>query len=490
MTKMKGGKIKVMKKNLVILSLMVMIVMTIGVASAAFGVNFISPTQSVNISNELLVDWNNIGSAPGLYLQYKEGNCSPGTWNDLGGPFGGSETEYLWDTTIVDDGEYCLRLRINSLDYDISGPFTIDNTPPTAVISKPLLTDELIVYEPVKFHGKKSEDNEGGTGIKSYSWDFDEDGIEDSTKKNPKHTYIESGTYDVVLTVTDYAGNEDSTTEKIKILDLPLEDETFSYESGILGIAPILNETFDTELTGVTCIILPSSEEITNIAVSSLGGNCTINEISDIPYNERGVHNLIIRAEGDEGVKYYVVEISVYTWWIKLYEGWNLISVPMIPEDTGIDKVILDQLYDSLPSSGSCVYQFDETEKAWLKSKRSGTGDLDDIVPGYGYWIKVTKDVELKGIGSITPEIGQLPLSATVTNGWNLIGHYGLKKLKVVKALSSLVIGNNQYWNSVVIPDGSGKLKKYKGYWMSAKFLPNGEALYTPSQEALDSVYP
>ncbi|MCT4603650.1 MAG: tandem-95 repeat protein, partial [Marinifilum sp.] len=41
--------------------------------------------------------------------------------------------------------------------------------------------------------------------IVSWSWDFDEDGIEDSNEQHPKFTYVTAGTYDVTLTVaTDF----------------------------------------------------------------------------------------------------------------------------------------------------------------------------------------------------------------------------------------------------------------------------------------------
>jgi hypothetical protein len=40
----------------------------------------------------------------------------------------------------------------------------------------------------------------------SYEWDFDNDGIIDSTTQNPTHTYNNYGTYTVKLTVTDFDG--------------------------------------------------------------------------------------------------------------------------------------------------------------------------------------------------------------------------------------------------------------------------------------------
>jgi PKD repeat protein len=49
------------------------------------------------------------------------------------------------------------------------------------------------------------------TGISplTYAWDFDNDGVVDSTAQNPSYTYISDGTYSVKLTVTNAGGNDE-----------------------------------------------------------------------------------------------------------------------------------------------------------------------------------------------------------------------------------------------------------------------------------------
>ncbi|WP_321428976.1 PKD domain-containing protein [uncultured Methanolobus sp.] len=42
----------------------------------------------------------------------------------------------------------------------------------------------------------------------SWSWDFDSDGVVDSTEQNPKHTYVTPGTYTVTLTVSNTGGSD------------------------------------------------------------------------------------------------------------------------------------------------------------------------------------------------------------------------------------------------------------------------------------------
>ncbi|MBT7902310.1 PKD domain-containing protein [Candidatus Woesearchaeota archaeon] len=53
----------------------------------------------------------------------------------------------------------------------------------------------------------------------SWSWDFNEDGIEDSAEQNPEYVFTQSGIFIVNLTVTDFDGSKTSTIEIIEVLD-------------------------------------------------------------------------------------------------------------------------------------------------------------------------------------------------------------------------------------------------------------------------------
>ncbi len=54
-------------------------------------------------------------------------------------------------------------------------------------------------------------DTSTGTAPLSYAWDFDNNGVTDSTSKNPVFTYSAAGTYSVKLTVTNSAGTNTMT---------------------------------------------------------------------------------------------------------------------------------------------------------------------------------------------------------------------------------------------------------------------------------------
>ena len=483
-----------MKKNITLISLMLGVMLIGGINAVSWGVEFTSPLEYANVSNELIVEWTSNYNVEGLYLQYKQDdNCEiSGTWIYLDGPIISTQKDFEWDTNEIEDGLYCLRIGEGGDVYDTSGPFTIDNTDPEADFD---VSGILISYETVEFDASESTDNviEGieGSGIASYDWDFD-DRTDDGTKELDKHTYCEDGTYHVTLTVTDNAGNIGTYSEDVIIEEIPLENkgEPYIYETGILDITGVLlNEEFDTGLTGVTCTVLPISDGIEKIAVSNDGSDCTIDGTNDIPYTERGVHEIIIKATYGTEIKYYSVEITVYTWWIPLAEEWNLISIPMMPEDTRI-KSVFGEIQENIVDNGDyTLFQYDGVKEKWFKAKptSSWTGDLDYIIPGYGYWIKMENPDILKGFGDITPKINGPLLGVEIANGWNLIGHYGLKDLKINQTLSSLIIGETKYYNTVVTKT-TDLIKRYEGFWMTAKFLPYEGTSYTPSQDAIDSV--
>ena len=117
---------------------------------------------------------------------------------------------------------------------------------------------------------------------------------------------------------------------------------------------------------------------------------------------------------------------------IDLTEGWNLISIPLVPEDNSIDTLILDQIFDSLPGGTEYSvfsYQYDGTDSEWLSSRRSGVGNLDTIMPGYAYWIKTTEDATIRGNGVTNEQLGFYPTVQVPRNAWMMVGRYGIVSL-------------------------------------------------------------
>jgi PKD repeat protein len=75
--------------------------------------------------------------------------------------------------------------------------------------------------------------------ITSWEWDFDNDGVTDSTEQNPKHTYSTAGVYSVKLAVSNAdAADEELKTDYIRVTDPDVLTADFT-ASPASGIAPL-----------------------------------------------------------------------------------------------------------------------------------------------------------------------------------------------------------------------------------------------------------
>lgn len=75
--------------------------------------------------------------------------------------------------------------------------------------------------------------------IDEWQWDFDNDGVIDSTLQNPRHIYNEAGTYTVLLTVSNSGGSDHET--KIDYLEffLPCKIDFMAETTEVEGIKDI-----------------------------------------------------------------------------------------------------------------------------------------------------------------------------------------------------------------------------------------------------------
>ena len=89
---------------------------------------------------------------------------------------------------------------------------TIVNQAPTAVVSANIVSGEAPLE--VIFNGSNSTDDDG---ITSYAWDFGDGNF--STLKNPTHSFISQGTFNVLLTVTDAENLTNSTSISIETIN-------------------------------------------------------------------------------------------------------------------------------------------------------------------------------------------------------------------------------------------------------------------------------
>lgn len=90
---------------------------------------------------------------------------------------------------------------------------------------------------------------------------------------------------------------------------------------------------------------------------------------------------------------------------IELNAGWNLISLPLIPDDGDVAT-----LFSGLPVTAIWEY----SGGAWTVP--------DELVDGLGYWVYMTAAATLTVDGVVNPMPPQTPPTYDVAAGWNLIG--------------------------------------------------------------------
>ena len=109
--------------------------------------------------------------------------------------------------------------------------------------------------EPVSFNGTASLDLDGQ--IVSFAWDFNGDGIVDSTAPIADHVFAEPGTFAVTLTVTDDGGNSDAITKSVSVSgtaipagESPIAEFAFMPPTPDAGALVLFNATLSKETDG------------------------------------------------------------------------------------------------------------------------------------------------------------------------------------------------------------------------------------------------
>ncbi|MBA7710422.1 hypothetical protein ES703_119364 [subsurface metagenome] len=85
-----------------------------------------------------------------------------------------------------------------------------------------------------------------------------------------------------------------------------------------------------------------------------------------------------------------VVEGQTPTSEVLLFEGWNFIGLPLVPEDPSID-IVLSEIIDNVEA----VWTFDGYLKTWSSYSPRAPSDLTEMVEDKGYWIKMKTNVIL-----------------------------------------------------------------------------------------------
>jgi len=143
------------------------------------------------------------------------------------------------------------------------------------------------VNETVNFTDK-SIDPDGN--VTSWQWDFDGDGVTDSTLQNPTYKYIATGVYNITLIVKDSNNATDSITKSITVSEM--------------NIPPIANFTFTVGVNltvNFTDLSNDSDGYIVNWTWDFGDGNISYEQNPQHKYADDGVYNVTLTVTDDKG---------------------------------------------------------------------------------------------------------------------------------------------------------------------------------------------
>jgi len=172
-----------------------------------------------------------------------------------------------------------------------------------------------------------------------------------------------------------------------------------------------------------------------------------------------------------------VVPVTSYN--ITLYDGWNLVSLPLIPTSTNITDVLA-----GISGAGNVtqVWAYDPTlmpGDPWLSYYpwiAWSLNELQEMNDGVGYWVVMDGAGILTVNGQVMPGPGELPPMYDVYEGWNLGGMKSITTrahddyLANVYGKYTVIWGYDTDADSYDLvfpsPPGSGVLTPGSGFWI------------------------
>jgi hypothetical protein len=167
-------------------------------------------------------------------------------------------------------------------------------------------------------------------------------------------------------------------------------------------------------------------------------------------------------------------EFDVGTLSVELDAGWNLMSLPLIPNDTDIE-VVLACIEDDVDS----VWYYDPTiedpDARWLIYSPPAFDSLEYIEDGKAYWINMDDAATLWIDGRELPAPPGLPPVYDVVTGWNMVGFKSTADVSAVDYLNAMdgkytrIYGfESGAWFPIPPPAyAAPQMKPGLGYWVS-----------------------
>ena len=202
----------------------------------------------------------------------------------------------------------------------------------------------------------------------------------------------------------------------------------------------------------------PKDPEVTD-------GPCSAFQWVKLPGDVVQPRNIVADSNTVEQVVSQPPDTSISEFDISLANGWNLISLPLIPDEPGITDVL-----SGVWANFDRAFAYNPGPVSYIKG--GPPPSLTEMTTGLGYWIKMTGPAVLTVEGQFQPDPPALPKSYEVNVGWNLIGFHSTGAMTASDYLGTDMVGKWAriwgYANGQYSPVAStGMLQPGFGYWLA-----------------------
>ncbi len=165
-------------------------------------------------------------------------------------------------------------------------------------------------------------------------------------------------------------------------------------------------------------------------------------------------------------------EIVVYE--LPLSTGWNLVSLPLIPNSIDIEDILA-----GIKPSLVTAWAYDDLTKVWSNyNPEAIVNSLTEMKDGIGYWVRVKNPCTL----TVQGERPTFPYEITLFPGWNLVGLPLLSESQPIEEILADIMpnlvtawaydGSTEVWsnyNPEAIVNSLTEMKDGIGYWVRVK---------------------
>ena len=410
--------------------------------------------------------------------------------------------EDLAGNTATHDFTATLDNTMPSVTYANAVPVVIQPAASTPVTFTVTVSDEFSLVASVMID--LSAISESSTQVMTELLDEFDVGTGVYEVASAEYTVALPGDYDLPITATDTVGNENAleaiTLKVIADLNPPVfVSADVTYPVGVVSARigdPVLVTVVATDdLSEVETIIidaldigLSESEDMT-LDVDTWTATLTVGTV--IP----GTYELTLTAtDFAKNTETETVTVEVTTditgLYVELEEGWNMFSLPLIPDDSSIEVVLADVM-----ENVESVWSYDEGWSTYNPAMPM-ISTLTDLVDGTGYWVKMTATDTVTVSGVELPDPGSLLPVYDVVEGWNLIGFKSVDEMTIPGYLttipntvleSSVCYGwdaTSQAYDmvSLGLPTTDDMFFPGEGYWL---YLTEDASIAPPTQDPL-----